>query len=166
MQPIKDTIEEKLPWLFSELGFRIVSDSVDRYDSSMVVLESDAFRLRFTRELRMVDVQVAALSQPEEWWDLTFTCEAVFGERPEPSLEGYGPIIRRTMAGLTEALGPKLPETTQAMERQTAERQKRANDYAAQRQPLETAIGNFLSNPLSWLIFAVLMWIVYKVRRS
>ncbi|HTS46677.1 MAG TPA: hypothetical protein VMH05_01970 [Bryobacteraceae bacterium] len=60
MRPIKDVIEEKLPWLFSELGFRIVSYSVDRRDTSTVVLESDGFRLPFRRELGMVDAQVAA----------------------------------------------------------------------------------------------------------
>ena len=135
MKPIKDVIEEKLPWLFTELGFRIVSYSVDRYDSSVVVLESDAFRLRFKRDMGLVDVQVAALSQPEEWWDFQFTCEAVFGERPEPSLEGYGPLIRGNLAGLTEALGPKLPQTRAAIERQTLERQKIANEYALRNRP-------------------------------
>jgi hypothetical protein len=134
MKPIKDVIEEKLPWLFSELGFRVVFYSVDRHDTSMAVLESDAFRLRFRRELGIVDLQVAAPSQPEEWWDFQFTCEAVFGERPEPSLEGYGPLIRRNLPGLTEALGPKLSQTREAIERQTEERQKRANDYALQRR--------------------------------
>lgn len=136
MKPIKDVIEEKLPWLFSELGFRIVSYSVDRHDTSTVVLESDAFRLRFVRELGMVDVQIAAPSEPEEWWDFQFTCEAVLGERPEPSLEGYGPLIRRNLAGLTEALGPKLSQTREAIELQNEERRKRANDYALQRRRL------------------------------
>jgi uncharacterized membrane protein YdbT with pleckstrin-like domain len=143
-----------------------VSYSVDRYDTSMVVLESDAFRLRFRRELGMVDAQIAALSQPEEWWNLTFICEAVFGEKPEPSLEGYGPLIRRNLAGLTEALGPKLPETREAIARQAAERQKWANNYAAQNRPLETLIGRFLFNPVSWLIIAVLLSIVlFAMRR-
>ena len=166
MRPIKDVIEQKLPWLFSELGFRIVSYSVDRRDTSTVVLESDGFRLRFRRELGVVDAQVAALSQPEEWWNLTFTCEAVFGERPEPSLEGYGPLIRRNLAGLTEALGPKLSQTVEAVARQAAERQKIASDHALHNRPLETLIGRFLFNPVSWLIIAVLLSIVlFAVRR-
>jgi len=114
----------------------------------------------------MVDLQVAAPAQPEEWWDFTFTCEAVFGERPEPSLEGYGPLIHRNLAGLTEALGPKLSKTREAVERQAAERQKRANDYALENRPLETLIGRFLFHPLSWLIIAVVLAIVFfAVRR-
>ena len=166
MKPFKDVIEEKLPWLFTELGFRIVSYSVDRFDNSVVVIESDAFRLRFRRDFGLVDVQVAALSQPEEWWKFTFTCEAVFGEKPEPSLEGYGPLIRRNLAGLTEALGPKLPQTTAVVARQAAERQKIANDHALQDRPLETLIGRFLSNTVSWLIIAVLLSIVlFAMRR-
>jgi len=149
MKPIKDQLEEKLPWLFSELGFRTVSDSYDpeHFGNSLAVLESDAFRLRFVRDRGLVDLQVAALSQPDDWWDFKFTCEAVFGERPEPLLEGYGPLIRRNLAGLAEALGPKLAETKKVIERQTAERKKKIEDYYSQRQPSETAIGHLLSKP-------------------
>ncbi len=80
-------------------------------------------------------MQIAAPSQPEEWWDSRFACEAVFGERPEPSLEGYGPLIRRSLAGMTEALGPKLPQTRAVIERKNAERQKMIRAYYSQRRP-------------------------------
>jgi len=175
MKPIKDQLEEKLPWLFTEVGFRIVSYSFDpaHYDNSVAVLESDFFRLRFDRDMGLVDVQVAPIADPEQWWTFKFVYEAVIGETPEPTLEGYGPLIRRSLADLTEALGPKLSQTRVVLERESAERQKQIKDFYSRRQPSQgallrkirkTAIGRILTNPFSWLVIVVFLWIVLHRR--
>jgi len=108
VQPLKDQLEENCSWLFSELGFRIVSYSYDpaHFDDSMVTLESDAFRLQFIRDMGIVHANVAPPSDPERWLYLPFVCQAIFGERPDPSLEGYGPLIRERFAELAGAMGP------------------------------------------------------------
>jgi hypothetical protein len=136
MRPIKDQLEARLPWLFTELGFRVVSHSMDpaHYDNSSAVLESNAFRLRFVREMGLVYAQVAPLSDPERWWNFTFAYEAIFQETPEPTLEGYGPLLRERMSQFAEALGPKLPQTTASIERESAAREKTIKDFYSRRR--------------------------------
>jgi hypothetical protein len=157
MRPIKEQLEERLPWLFSELGFRIVVYSFNpaRYDNSVAILESDGFRLRFVRDMGLVDAQVAPISDPEQWWNLKFVYEAIFGETPEPTLEGYGPLLRRRMGELAEALGPKLEQTRAAMERDSDARQKINWEFSSRGVPphmallsrmRRTSIGRILSN--------------------
>lgn len=136
MKPIKDQLEERLPWLFTELGFRMVSYSFDPayYDNSVAVLESSAFRLRFVRRMGLVDAEVAPLSDPERWWNFKFLYEAVFRETPEPTLEGYGPMLRARMRPLAKALGPKLLETRATVERESAARQRIVRDFYSGRR--------------------------------
>ena len=171
MRPIVEQIEAKLPWLFSEGGFRIVSHSFNpaRYDNSIAVLQSGAFRLRFVRDKGLVAADVAALSEPERWYNLTFFWEAVFGERPEPTLEGYGPLIRRGHDDLAEALGAKLSTSKMLLDQHAAERQRRINEFYASRASLldrvrRTRIGRIATNPLSFVILFILLWIYWGVR--
>ncbi|HLG98141.1 MAG TPA: hypothetical protein VKX49_17630 [Bryobacteraceae bacterium] len=175
MKPIKDQLEEKLPWLFSELGFRIVSYSFDpaHFDNSTAVLEGPSFRLRFVRDMGLINAQVAPVSDPERWSDLKFVYEAVFRETPEPTLEGYGPLLRGRLADLAEALGPKLPQTIQLLDRYAAERYKIMTQYYASRRPLgdemlsrirATRIGRIVTGPLIWVLIVVLLWVLYSWR--
>ncbi len=175
MRPIKEQLEERLPWLYSELGFRLVAHSFDpaRYDNSVAVLESDGFRLRFVRNMGLVDAEVAPISAPEQWWNLKFVYEAIFGETPEPTLEGYGPLLRRRMGDLADALGPKLSHTEELLNRHSLEKQKRITDFYSRRPPSwaalrfrvrRTAAGRALTSPFSWLVIIVLLWIVLHGR--
>src|SRR5205814_8361954 len=94
------------------------------FGNSVAVLDSAAFRLKFIREKSDIMVMVAPASGPEQWWDLKFAWEVLFGELPEPELEGYGPLIRRGFADLAEALGRKFAQTKEELDRRSAERQR------------------------------------------
>jgi hypothetical protein len=110
-------IARKLPWLFSDLGFRVASFEYSRsaLGTSVLILQSDAFWLRFCIERLRIFADVAPPSEPEKWWGIEWVCQAVSGELPVVELDGLGPMLRDHYSALGEGLGPKLAETTQAL---------------------------------------------------
>lgn len=172
MKPLKDQLEEKLPWLFSELGFRVVSYSWDPavFENSEVVLDSDAFRLRLIRDMGIVDASVAAVSDPEHWFQFKLVWEIIFGEVPEPSLEGLGPLIRQGFDAFGEALGPKYSETKETSDRLSKERQEQLRQHYARRGKMfgpapRTVIGQILTNPLGWVLLTLIVWLIWNAKK-
>lgn len=173
MKPLKDQLEERLPWLFSDLGFSVVSYSYDPavFGNSVAVLDSAAFRIKFIREKSEIIVMVAPASGPEQWWDLKFAWEVLFGEQPEPGLEGYGPLIRRGFDNLAEAFGPKLAQTKEELDRRSAERRRDIDRILRQRpyrptsltRVRKTAIGRVLTSP-GWILIVLFLWFIIHVR--
>jgi hypothetical protein len=176
MKQLKDQLEEKLPWLFSELGFRIASYSYDpaSFGNSVAVLDSDAFRLRLTRDRGITVADVASLSDREEWLGFPYVWEMIFGETPEPTLEGYGPLIRQGFGAFTEALGPKYSQTKELYDQRAKERLKRLEKYSARRGKMfgptpRFAIGQILTNPfgwaLGWALLTPILWLFLSAKR-
>jgi hypothetical protein len=176
MKPLKDQLEEKLPGLFSELGFRIVSHSYDpaSFGNSIVVMDSDAFRLRLSRDRSMIEAHVASLADREDWLGFQFVWEMIFGEFPEPTLEGYGPLIRQGFSAFADALGPKYPQTKQIYDERAKERLKRLEKYTAGRGKMfgptpRFAIGQILTNPfgwaLGWVLLTVILWLIWNANK-
>jgi hypothetical protein len=174
MKPLKDQLEEGLPWLFSDLGFRVVSYSYDPavFGNSVAVPDSAVFRLKFIREKGEIMVMVAPASGPEQWWNLKFVWEVLFGELPEPELEGYGPLIRRGFADLVDALGPKLARTKEELDRRSAERRRDIDRFLRQRpyrptllsRVRKTATGRVLTNWPGWIMLALFLWFIFHAR--
>ncbi len=173
MKPLKDQLEEKLPWLFSELGFRIVSYSYDpaSFGNSVVVLESDAFRLCLSRDRSFIAATVASVSDPEREFQFNFLWETIFGELPEPNLEGFGPLIRQGFPAFADALGPKYLQTKEAYDQREKERQRILAEYFAGRGRMyrPTAwrlIRQILTNPFGWVlltsILALILWLILE----
>lgn len=174
MKSLKDQLEEKLPWLFSELGFRTTSYSYDpaSFGNSIAILDSESFRLKFVRDKGLMIVFVAPVSAPEQWWEFRFVWEFLFGEFPEPELEGYGPLIRRSYRDFAEALGPSLPGTKDELSRRSAERDRTIREFMRQRpfkptlmsRVRRTAIGRVLTNWPGWIFAAFLLWLLMHGR--
>jgi hypothetical protein len=126
--PLAELVSEKLPWLFRELGFRILESNYDanNFGDSLVVLQSDRIRLRFERDRGQVLVALGPLSEPRTWWGLISLCEVIRKESVEPrhKLDALGAILRENLPALAEALGPKLLETRQEIEKRQQERLK------------------------------------------
>jgi hypothetical protein len=125
MSPVAQQVSERLPWLFRDLGFRVVGDSYDpkTFGDCLVSLESDILKLRFIRERGKIFAELASLSA-SEWWDLTSVLQAIQIDLPEPrfDLEALGSSIRNHFAALAQALGPQYPQTKQEIERQLENR--------------------------------------------
>jgi hypothetical protein len=172
MKPLKDQVEEKLPWLFSQLGFRIASYSYNPavFEDSTVVLDSDAFRLRLIRDKGFVTASVAAVSDPEHWLEFKFVWEMIFGELPAPTLEGYGPLIREGFNAFAEALGPNYSQTKEMYDQRAKERRKRWEEHLARGPKMfgpapTTVVGKILTNPLGWVLLTLILWLIWSAKR-
>lgn len=93
-EPLKDALENRVPWLFQELGFRVTDHdySYRQMGSSIAELQSDSLRIRFIRDRSVIQVELASHSEPERWLELGFLWYALTGHRPEPELEGWGMV--------------------------------------------------------------------------
>lgn len=124
--PLSELVTEKLPWLFREFGFRVVSSGFEpaHFGDSHVILQSDTLRLRFTRDRGQVLIDVGVTSEPEHWWGLIALCEVIRNASIQPryKLDALASVLQENFSALAEALGPKLPETRQELERRAAER--------------------------------------------
>jgi len=119
VNPLVKSIQERLPWLFSECGFRIVDHSFypESFGNCIVTLESESLRLRFVRDRGIGQVELAARSDPEKTYDLGFFLLTIQGERPDIGFEGTAFLLKENWSGIVEALGPKLAETKREYER-------------------------------------------------
>jgi len=120
-------VTEQLPWLFQELGFRIVEDRFDPkegFGNSIVKLESANFRVLLSRDRGQILADVAAHSDPETWWNLEHVCEIISGQsiNPDFELSAAATLLRNNVSALADYLGPKFPETKRELERRAAER--------------------------------------------
>lgn len=94
----------------------------------------------------------------------------IFGEIPEPNLEGFGPPIRQGFHGFADALGPKYLQTKEAYDQREKERQKMLTEYFAGRKSLyrPTAwrlVRQILTNPLGWALLTLILWLIWNSKR-
>ncbi len=126
--PLKQEVTEQLPWLFEELGFRVVEDHFDpkSFGNSFVTLGSPGLQVRFVRDRGQISAEVASRSEPGKWWNLEHVCELIAGRSIEPGFElsSVAALLRNNMPALMESLGPKFPETKRELERRAEERKQ------------------------------------------
>jgi hypothetical protein len=117
--PLVKLIQDRLPWLFSDYGFKVTTYSYDAraFGNCIAVLESEKLRLSFSRDRGFSQAYVAALSDPTRSYELGFLMMALTGERPDVGFEGNAALLHDNWPLLTEALGPRLAETRQEYER-------------------------------------------------
>jgi hypothetical protein len=117
LNPLVRLVQERLPWLFSEYGFKIIDYSYDRTGNCSVSLQSEHLRLVFTRDRGFGGATLAVLADPEKSYELGFLLLAIQGERPDVGFEGTAGLLKANWLTLVEALGPKLAETKVEYER-------------------------------------------------
>src|SRR5208282_4584885 len=119
VNPLVRKIQERLPWLLSDYGFRIVSFSYSAksFGDCHVLLESEQLRLVFTRDRGFGGATLAVRADPEKSYELGFLLLAIQGERPDFGFEGTAALLKSNWPAIVEALGPKLAETKQEYER-------------------------------------------------
>jgi hypothetical protein len=171
MAPLKELIEEKFPWLSEELGFRPVAWSYNPkvYWDSVVTLESNTLRLRFTRDRGDIRADLASISEPETWWNLVALLEVIHGVKPETQLEGVAPLVRTNYSQLVQALGPQLSETKKELERLEEERRRvmlewgRSRNYERRRDLFNIGVAEAIRvsiRVLGIIIVAFLLWMI------
>jgi hypothetical protein len=160
-EPLKVELEKRMPWLFQDLGFRVIYHdySYKDFGNSVAVLKSDVLLVRFVRDRSRIEVEVASLSEPERWMELGFLWYAITGYRPEPELEGWAWFFRDHLAELEDALGPGFSQTKQQFDR----RQEESREILRRHMPRVTPVGRlrrFKATPLGAMLMGPLGWIV------
>jgi hypothetical protein len=179
VNPLVRQINERLPWLFSDNGFKIVDYSYDArsFGNCVVTLESETLRLRFHMDRGIGYAELASQTDPEYWFDLALLLRPILGERPDPNFEGVALLLKDNFPALVTALGPKFPETKR-------EEERRKDELAAQWKfkrfkPVpfkfsygsgstafnQSVAGNVLYVLLRALEVGIVFWALYKVFR-
>jgi hypothetical protein len=157
-------IARKLPWLFSDLGFRVAwfECNSTAFGNASLALQSDVFMLRFNLERGRIFAEVAPPSEPEHWWALPFVCQAISGELPVPELDGLASLLRNNYPAIVEALGPRLPETKRVLDQIAEQRGEIKAPLAPQRVRLSLRVRRMLRTPpvrlLGLILAAFIFW--------
>lgn len=174
VNPLVRNIQERLPWLFSEYGFRIVnfSYSAKYFGTCEVTLESKSLRLVFVRDRGIGQVDLIARADPETSYRLSFIVGRIKGAHPDIGFEGVAFLLKENWTGIIEALGPKLAETKREHERlQLANKET----FARLQDKIKltprgrvnmfkrTAIGSVLFRLLRYAEVALILWALYIV---
>jgi hypothetical protein len=170
--PLGTHVAKRLPWLFDDLRFRVAYEEYypKSFGDALLALQSDSLRLRFVRDRTRLEVELASISEPDLWLNLRFLWFTLTGDLPDPELEGWAWFFREHAAELTEALGPKFPQTKEEFERKQRER---IADSQNSHPPLTlhgrisrfgaTPLGMISLGPLGWMVAAALIvWEVMK----
>jgi hypothetical protein len=174
VNPLVRQITERLPWLLSEYGFKIVDYSYDArsFGNCTVVLESERLRLSFVRDRGFSTAQLASRADPEKSYELGFFLLSIQGERPDVGFEGTAALLKNNWPAIIEALGPKLSETKLEYERRE---QKSIETFARLQNPIRltlrgrinmmrrTPAGRALFHLLRWIEAALILWALYTV---
>ncbi len=164
--PLYEELEKRLPWLFQDLGFRVVHHdySPKQMGDSVAELQSDTLRIRFIRDRGIFVVKLSPPGEPPQWMEAGFLWNALTGNRPEPELEGWAWFIRDHLPELTKALGPQLPDTREKYDRRQEESRKILARYIPPvtllgrlRQFKATPWGMIFMGPLGWIVTAGLL---------
>jgi hypothetical protein len=160
----------RFPWLFDDLGFRIVEHEYERREMghSLVVLESAPLRLRFVKDAGLIGPGIASLSEPEHWMALDLLCKPLTGKSHTNRLEWWVSWIRDHFKELSEAVGPKFSETKLLHDRLQKfewEQLQRRSEWI--RDSHEAGGPQWLSriwkSKLRWLILAAIAIAVWKL---
>lgn len=146
MSPLNQQLLQGAPWLFKELGFKVITDHYDpkAFGNCIVTLDSETLRANFVKDRGQILLYLAPCLEPENWQGLVFILEAIQGVQPAPrfELEAVASLFRENYPALVEALGPKWQDTRQELQRLSAKRL-----YALQ-HPVRTTQ---LDSKFSWL---------------
>ncbi len=131
VNPLVKLIEQRMPWLFSECGFKIVDYQYDAksFGTCLVLLESPTLRLRFVRDRSIISAELAARSEPEMWYYVSSLLSLLQGEYPDPAFEGLAVLLKQNWRALDQALGPNLGEIREREVRQREEARKLLENY-------------------------------------
>lgn len=131
INPLVKLIQERLPWLFEDYSFKIVTYSYDprSFGNCLVVLESPALRLRFVRDRSITSAELAARSEPDTWYDVGSLLSFLQGERPDAAFEGLAVLLKQNWKALDSALGPNLAETREQEMHRRDEVMKTLEEY-------------------------------------
>lgn len=134
MSPLEQELAEKLSWLVANFGFELSQSTYDprNFGESLVQLESENLRLRFTRGRDRLELELASPRSEDEWFDFRRVLQAIHGTAPDLTLNGIGPLLQENLQELTVAFGPRFPETRIELERL----QQEARDTLQQRLKL------------------------------
>ena len=124
MNPLREAILEKLPWLITEMGFEVVSYdySPRTFGNCRVTMDGPAFRIIFVLDRGQVLAGFTPLQDLNQHWDLSYLLEAIHGQMPSTSfdLETIGARLRDNYSALADALGPNWDKTRAELERRGA----------------------------------------------
>ena len=159
--PLGEEVIARVPWLLKDHGFRITAQDYDykSFGNSCVELQSDQIQLRFLRDRGLVYLDVAAPTEPKQWFELGSLWAALTGDRPEPQLEGWACFFRDHAPELAEAVGPRLSDTKAAWDRQVRKSQGAAR-LQTPRRSLTARLLNLRSKPLVAFALGPLGWMV------
>ncbi len=126
MSPLNQQLLQDAPWLFKELGFKVIRDHYDAkaFGNCIVTLDSETLRANFVKDRGQILLYLAPRLEPDDWRDLVFILEAIQGVQPAPrfELEAVASLFRENYPALVEALGPKWQDTRQELQRRSGER--------------------------------------------
>jgi hypothetical protein len=172
INPLVKLVQERLPWLLSENGFKIIDYSYDRTGSGQVILESEQLRISFVRNRGFSQVHLAARSDLTTSYELSFLMLALQDKRPDIGFEGNAALLRDNWALLLNALGPKLAETKREYERRE-QISREAIERFQSSLPItprgfvndmrKTAVGRILYPLLRLLEIVLLLWALHTV---
>ena len=165
MMPLKDQVEREVPWIL-DLGFGMVSYSYDPkiFGDSMVVLRSNDLCLRIIRGRGRLFAELAPVTDPEHWWDLSLLLAVIHGEPSEHDLRSIANSVRENLPALAEALGPKLSETTRDIEHLLLERQQEAMVLSNQARTVYLKQRERGLVVVFIMALLVVAWIVWAIR--
>jgi hypothetical protein len=165
VNPLVRLVQERLPWLFSEYGFKIVDYSYDArsFGNCIVILESESLRLRFVRDRGFTCAEIIARADPEKSYALDFFLPTIRGERPDIGFEGTAFLLKENWPAIVEALGPKLAETKQDYERR--EQQGREAFERLQRRYIKLTLRGRI-NKMKRTIFGRVLFLFLRWMRS
>lgn len=113
---LKDQVFTHLPWLFDELGFRMVEDRYDPKDfgNALVILESAELRIRIVRDRGQIFTDVASLLEPDRWLPLKDAHEVMTRRDGDPvfDLQAVEAILRMTSAWRGRATTTESPSVS------------------------------------------------------
>jgi hypothetical protein len=172
LNPLARQVQERLPWLFSEHGFKIIDYSYDRFGGCQVILSSDQLRISFVRGRGFSRASIAARSDPTKSYELDFLLLALQDKRPDIGFEGNAALLKDNWALLVNALGSDLAETKREYERREQVSREIVERSQSRRRPglpglvysmKKTAAGRFLFLFLRLVEAAVILWAVYTI---
>jgi hypothetical protein len=172
INPLVKQIQERLPWLFSEHGFKIIDYSYDRTGGCHVLLESEHLRLAFNQDRGFTRADLISRAHPEKLYELGFLILAIQGERPDVGFEGTAALLQSNWAAIVEALGPKLAETNREYDRRQKEGEEALARFQSRLQTTprgfiykmkRTAVGRAFFRLLRVVEVFLILWALYVV---
>jgi hypothetical protein len=162
---IREKIEDRLPWLIHDLGFRILY--AERHSGMgwawSATLESDSMRLNLRYSGGRFYPQVASLDEPQNWMELGPLWNELSGTLPDPELEGWAYFVRDHLAELSRALGPEYADTKARWERQRENVRLSIAPYVRKRgleKIFQPQVIPRIRRILKWGAVALFTWII------